>query len=118
MKSSQKTIRTTFWCNVYPFLINFYEVKLGYAGVLLIFLFLLQNIDCGYSLHQAGSNNLRYEHKKKKKKKEKYKKITNEIFNFYKLRKNLYITCFCNDMTDGDLPVPPLILYAVSQPLV
>ena len=30
-------------------------VKLGYAGVYLFFLFLLQNIDCGYSLRD-GSN--------------------------------------------------------------
>ena len=29
---------------------NFYIAKLGYAGVYLFFLFLLQNIDCGYSL--------------------------------------------------------------------
>ena len=29
---------------------HFYIVKLGYAGVYLFFLFLLQNIDCGYSL--------------------------------------------------------------------
>ena len=27
--------------------------KLGYAGVYLFFLFLLQNIDCGYSLAEA-----------------------------------------------------------------
>ena len=33
--------------------------KLGYAGVYLFFLFLLQNIDCGYLLeqpHQGGFN--------------------------------------------------------------
>ena len=38
---------------------HFYIVKLGYAGVYLIFLFLLQNIDCGYSLEpprRGGSN--------------------------------------------------------------
>ena len=29
---------------------HFYISKLGYAGVYLFFLFLLQNIDCGYSL--------------------------------------------------------------------
>ena len=29
---------------------HFYIAKLGYAGVYLFFLFLLQNIDCGYSL--------------------------------------------------------------------
>ena len=33
---------------------DFYTEKLGFAGVFLIFLFLLQNIDCGYSL--GGSN--------------------------------------------------------------
>ena len=34
-------------------------VKLGYAGIYLFFLFLLQNIDCGYSLEpprRGGSN--------------------------------------------------------------
>ena len=38
---------------------HFYIAKLGYAGVYLFFLFLLQNIDCGYSLeppHRGGSN--------------------------------------------------------------
>ena len=36
--------------NEYPLKPLFYIVKLGYAGVYLFFLFLLQNIDCGYSL--------------------------------------------------------------------
>ena len=36
--------------NIYPLEPHFYIVKLGYTGVYLIFLFLLQNIDCGYSL--------------------------------------------------------------------
>ena len=38
---------------------HFYIEKLGYAGVYLFFLFLLQNIDCGYSLEpprRGGSN--------------------------------------------------------------
>ena len=38
---------------------HFYVAKLGYAGVYIFFLFLLQNIDCGYSLElprQGGSN--------------------------------------------------------------
>ena len=46
-------------CNVYPFEPHFYIAKLGYAWVYLFFLFLLQNIDCGYSLEpprQGGSN--------------------------------------------------------------
>ena len=38
---------------------TFIIVKLGFAGVYLFFLFLLQNIDCGYSLEwppRGGSN--------------------------------------------------------------
>ena len=38
---------------------GFYIAKLGYAGVYLFFLFLLQNIDCGCSLEpprRGGSN--------------------------------------------------------------
>ena len=45
--------------NMYPFEPHFYTAKLGYAGVYLFFLFLLQNIDCGYTLEpprQGGSN--------------------------------------------------------------
>ena len=36
--------------DVYPLEPNSYIAKLGYAGVYLFFLFLLSNIDCGYSL--------------------------------------------------------------------
>ena len=43
-------IRKTCPCNEYPLKPHFYIVKLGYAGVYLFYLFLLQNIDCGYSL--------------------------------------------------------------------
>ena len=52
-------IRKTCPCNVYPLEPHFYIAKLGYAGVYLFFLFLVQNIDCGYSLeppHRGGSN--------------------------------------------------------------
>ena len=52
-------IRKTCPCNVYPLEPHFYIVKLGYAGVYLFFLFLPQNIDCGYSLEpprRGGSN--------------------------------------------------------------
>ena len=35
-------------CNVYPLEPHFYIAKQGFAGVYLFFLFLLQNIDCGY----------------------------------------------------------------------
>ena len=52
-------IRITFPCHIYPLILHFYIEKLGYGGVYLFFLFLLQNIDCGYSLEpprQGGSN--------------------------------------------------------------
>ena len=55
--------------NEYPLKPHFYIVKLGYAGVYLFFLFLLQNIDRGYSLEpprRGGSNvyrNLCFEQK-------------------------------------------------------
>ena len=39
-------IRKTCPCNIYPLKPHFYIVKLGFAGVYLFFLFLLQNIDC------------------------------------------------------------------------
>ena len=43
-------IRKTCPCNEYPLKPYVYIEKLGFAGVYLFFLFLLQNIDCGYSL--------------------------------------------------------------------
>ena len=41
--SNATFIRKTCLCNVYPIVPQFYIVKLGYAGVYLFFLFLLQN---------------------------------------------------------------------------
>ena len=52
-------IRKTCPCNEYSLKPHFYIAKLGFAGVYLFFLFLLQNIDCGYSLEpprRGGSN--------------------------------------------------------------
>ena len=40
---------------------HFYIVKLGFTGVYIIFLFLPQNIDCGYSLEPP--HNLCFEQK-------------------------------------------------------
>ena len=48
--SQSETIR-----KIYPFESHFYIAKLGYAGVNLFFLFLLQNIDCGYSFKKIAS---------------------------------------------------------------
>ena len=54
-----RNITKTCPCNVYPLGPHFYIAKLGCAGVYLFFLFLLQNIDYGYSLEpprRGGSN--------------------------------------------------------------
>ena len=50
-------IMKTCPCNVYPLEPHLYIAKLGYAGV---YLFLLQNIDCGYSLEppRRGESNM------------------------------------------------------------
>ena len=45
------------------YLNHFYIVKLGFTGVTFFLLFLLKNIDCGYSLelpHRGGSNEYPY----------------------------------------------------------
>ena len=42
--------RKTCLYNPDPLKPHFYIVKLGFIGVYIIFLFLLKNIDCGYSL--------------------------------------------------------------------
>ena len=54
LRGTARAIRKTCPCNEYPLKPHFYIVKLGYAGVYLFFLFLLQNIDCGYSLEPPG----------------------------------------------------------------
>ena len=43
-------ITKTSPCNEHPLTPHFYIVKLGFTGVYIFFLFLLQNIDCRYSL--------------------------------------------------------------------
>ena len=72
---------------------HFYIDQLGYAGVYLFFLFLLQNIDCGYTLgppHRGGSN--MYPQSKFKAKIKKYiKHVLLIFFQFLQLEKSLYI---------------------------
>ena len=54
-----KHITKTYLYNFDPLKPHFYILKLGFTGVYIIFLFLLKNIDCGYSLeppHRGGSN--------------------------------------------------------------
>ena len=85
------TIRKTCLCIEYLFNSHFYIVKLGYAGVYLFSLFLLQNIDCGYSrsLDEAVltcTHYLCFEQKY-----EKHQILSAENFQFLKLKKYLYI---------------------------
>ena len=52
-------IMKTYLYNYDPLKPHFYIVKLGFTGVYIILLFLLKNIDCGYSLEpprRSGSN--------------------------------------------------------------
>ena len=52
-------ITKTYLYNVDPLKPHFYIVKLGFTEGMLFFLFLLKNIDCGYSLelpHRGRSN--------------------------------------------------------------
>ena len=67
---------------VYPLEPHFYIGKTGVFRIYLFFLFLLQNIDCGYSL---DSSNV-YQNKKN------IKRFSVENFQFLQLKKNQYIT--------------------------
>ena len=93
-------IRKTCLCNIYPLKPHFYIAKLGYAGVYLFFLFLLQNIDCGYSLEppRRGGSNV-YPQSMFGAKIRKYPKLSIENFQVLELKKSLYIawTCFRNE---------------------
>ena len=58
-KTKKKHITKTYLYNFDPLKPHFYTVKLGFTGVYIILLFLLKNIDCGYSLElprRGGSN--------------------------------------------------------------
>ena len=85
-------------CNVYPFEPNVYIAKLGYTGVNLFFLLLLQNLDCGYSLEPppgGGSNVYPQSIFRAKIRKNIKKKISAEIFQFLKLKKSQFIAWAC-----------------------
>ena len=71
-------------CNEYPLKPHFCIAKLGYTGVNLFFLFLLQNIDCRYSLEPPRRSMFWSKHKKNN------KTVLLKIFNFNNL-KNLCI---------------------------
>ena len=82
--SSEKHVRAVYT----PLNPTLYR-KLGYAGVNLFFLFLLQNIDCGYSLEPPlrGVSTIFVLSKNKKN----FKKNSNEILDFLPSKKNFCI---------------------------
>ena len=99
--------------NGYPRKHDFYIVKLGFAGVYLFFLFLLENIDCGYTLEPLGDCGYALEpprrggsnvypqsmfSSKNKKNIKNFLKFSIENFQFLQFQINLYITrgCFRN----------------------
>ena len=73
-------------CTVYPLEPHFYIAKLGYTGVYLFFLFLLQNIDCGYLLEPPCLPTIYILSKNKK-----YIKNSTKNFHFLQLKKSLYV---------------------------
>ena len=65
-------ITKTYLYNFDPLKSHLYIEKLGFTGIYIIFLFLLNNIDCGYSLEPpgeavlTGTHNLCFEQKYEK----------------------------------------------------
>ena len=70
----------------------FYIEKLGFAGVYLFFLFLLQNIDCGYSLEPPRQRVPTISVLSKNKKN--IKTFPLKFSNFYSLKKSLHERVF------------------------
>ena len=80
--SPVKTIITkTCLYNFDPLKPHFYIVKLGFAGVYIIFLIYAKNIDCGYSLEPP-----KYEQKY-----EKYQNFLSENFQFLVVNCSIYL---------------------------
>ena len=79
-------ITITRLCTVYSHEPHFYIAKPGYVGVFLFFSFLLQSIDCGYSLEPLGKAVLTCTHNLcLEQKYEKYQNFSAENFQFLKL---------------------------------
>ena len=95
-QENRKTCKTCP-CNIYPLIPHFYIAKLGYAGVNLFFLFLLQNIDCVYTLEppRRGGSNKYPQSMFWSKNKKNIQKNLSKIFNFYNLGKVSIIIWAC-----------------------
>ena len=78
--------------NFDPLIPHFYIVKLGLQGYTLYFIFLLKNIDCGYSLeppHRGGSNE--YQQLCFEQNFEKYQSFLSELFQFLEVKFSIYL---------------------------
>ena len=84
-------IMKTCPCNGYPLKPHFYIMQLGYAGLRLFSYFLLQIIDCGYSLEPplGGGSNV-YPQSIFLAKVRKCQNFLLKIFKFYNLEKSIY----------------------------
>ena len=90
----QQGITKTYLYNFNPLKPHFYIVKLGFTGVYIIFLILLKNIDCEYSLEPprrdeavlTSTHNLCFEQKY-----EKYQIFLSENFQFLVVKFSIYL---------------------------
>ena len=105
-----------------PFKPHFYIVKLGFTGLYIIFLILLENIDCGYSLEpprRGGSNE--YPQSMFSSKMRKIFEFCLKIFNFSMINYSVYLNRHVFVMVDRQgtkQPVHPVgVARAVTVPI-
>ena len=97
-----KTITKTRLYNFDPLKPHFYILNWGLQGYTLFFLFLLKNIDCGYSLEPprqavlTSTHNLCFEQKY-----EKYQSFSSENFQFLEMKFSIYLNRRVFDMQQG-----------------
>ena len=83
---------------------------LWFVGVYLLFLFLFQNIDCGYSFEPPSSAILTCIHNVLcKNKKKNIKQISTENIQVFQPKKNIYITWACFPQLKRDMTVVHVI---------
>ena len=88
-----RSITKTYLYNFDPLKPHFYIVKLGFTGEYTIFLFLLKNIDCGYSLEppRRGGSNEYPQSMFLSRNKKKYQNFLSENFHFPVIKFSVYL---------------------------
>ena len=84
-------ITKTCLYNVDPFKPHFHIVKLGFTGYTLYFLFVLKNIDCGYSLEPPRGGSKEYHNLCFEQQYEKYPSFLSENFQFLEVKFSIYL---------------------------